>query len=115
AASFAMAAQMAAAGSAGAGILTFLGMGSVALQVTLFDHYENRYLAHSDAEPPEESDLAETRAEIATLVDEGDSGAEVLLLRVHTVFLPFQRVLGGPARPPPRTAEQARAYAEGLA
>lgn len=115
AASFAMAAQMAAAGDTGAGLLTFLGMGSVALQATLFDHYENRYLAHSDAEPPEESDLAETRAEIATLVEEGDSGAEVLLLRVHTVFLIFQRLLGGPARPAPRTAEQARAYAEELA
>lgn len=115
AASFAVAAQLAAAGSESAGLLTWVGMGSVALQVTLFDHYENRYLAHSDAEPPEESDLAETRAEIATLVDEGDSALEVLLLRVHTVFLTFQRLLGGPALPPPRTAEQARAYAEELA
>jgi hypothetical protein len=115
AASFAMWSQIAASGNASAGLLTFLGMGSVALQVTLFDHYEKRYLAHSDAEPLEESDLAETRAEIATLVDEGDSGAEVLLLRLHTGFLIVQRLLGGPARPAPRTAEQARAYAEELA
>jgi hypothetical protein len=113
--SLAVTVHLAAAGNTSAALLTALGMGSVALQVTLFDHFENRYLAHSDAEPPEESDLAETRAVIATLVDQGDSGAEVLLLRVHTVFLSFQRVLGGPARPAPRSAEQARAYAEGLA
>lgn len=113
--SLAIATHLAAAGSTGAALLTILGMGSVALQVTLFDHFENRYLAHSDAEPPEESDLAQTRAVIATLVDQGESGSALVLLRAHTVFLSFQRVLGGPAHPAPRSAEQARAYAEGLA
>jgi hypothetical protein len=115
AASVALALHLAAEGDSGAVLLTVLGMGSVAVQVTLFDHFENRYLAQSGAEPPEESDLAETRAAIGALVREGESGAELLLLRAHAVFLRLQRLLAGPARPAPRTAEQARAYAETLA
>jgi hypothetical protein len=101
--------------SEGGVLLAFLGMGSVALQVTLFDHFENRYLACSGAEPPEESDLAESRAAVKGLVDAGDPGAELLLYRLHTAFLSVQRVLDGSARPTPRTAEQARSYAERLA
>jgi hypothetical protein len=115
AASIAIAIHLATAGDGGAVLLVLLGMGSVAVQVTLFDHFENRYLAHSSAEAPEESDLEETRAAIADLAAQGDSGVELLLHRVHAAFLVAQRVLGGPARPAPRTAEQARAYAERLA
>jgi hypothetical protein len=101
--------------SEGGLLLAFLGMGSVALQVTLFDHFENRYLACSGAEPPEESDLAESRAAVKGLVDAGDSGAEVLLHRVHGAYLSVQRLLDGAAPPAPRTVEQARSYAERLA
>lgn len=111
----AMALHLAAAGDSGGVVLTVLGMGSLALQVTLFDHFENRYLACSGAEAPEESDLAESRAAVKGLVDAGDSGAEVLLHRAHTAFLSLQRLLGGPTRPSPRTADQARDYAERLA
>ncbi len=104
-----------AAGGGSAILLTVLGMGSVALQVTLFDHFENRYLACSSAEPPEESDLEETRAAITALVAQGDAGSELALHRGHAAFLSVQRVLGGPARPAPRNAEQIRDYAERLA
>jgi hypothetical protein len=104
-----------APGGGNAILLTVLGMGSVALQVTLFDHFENRYLACSSAEPPEESDLEETRAAVAALVAQGDAGSELALHRGHATFLSVQRVLGGPARPAPRTAEQLRDYAERLA
>lgn len=107
--------HVAAEAGGGAVLLTVLGMGSVALQVTLFDHFENRYLAHSSAEAPEESDLAETRAAIVELEAEGDAGTAVLVHRVHVAFLRLQGLLGGPARPAPRSAEQARAYAERLA
>jgi hypothetical protein len=96
-------------------LLTILGMGSVALQVTLFDHFESRYLACSGAESPEESDLSESRAAVKGLIDAGDSGAELFLYRLHTVFLSLQHLLDGASRPTPRTAEQARSYAERLA
>jgi hypothetical protein len=104
-----------AEGGAGAVLLTALGMGSVALQVTLYDHFENRYLAHSSAQPPEESDLEETRAAVTALAAEGDAGAELALHRSLVAFLRVQRALGGPDRPAPRTAAQARDYAERLA
>ncbi|MEP7123823.1 MAG: hypothetical protein ABJE95_23040 [Byssovorax sp.] len=111
----AMALHLSAEGSAGGVVLALLGMGSVAMQVTLFDHFENRYLACSGGESPEESDLAESRAAVKGLVDAGDGGAEVLLHRAHTVFLSLQALLGGPTRPTPRSAEKARDYAERLA
>jgi hypothetical protein len=110
----AIAIHVSAEGNGGV-VLTVLGMGSLALQVTLFDHFENRYLACSGAESPEESDLAESRAAVKGLVDAGDAGAEVLLHRAHAAYLSLQGLLGGPTRPTPRTAEQARDYAERLA
>ena len=111
----AIALHLAADGTTGGMVLAFLGMGSLALQVTLFDHFENRYLACSGAESAEESDLVESRAAVKDLIDAGDSGAEVLLHRAHTAFLSLQGLLGGPTRPTPRTADQARDYAERLA
>ena len=111
----AIAIHLLAEGYPSAVLLAALGMGSVALQVTLFDHFENRYLACSGAESPEESDLAESRVAVKGLVDAGDSPASLLLHRGHTLFLSLQRLLDGPARPTPRTAEQARSYAERLA
>ncbi len=111
----AIAIHLSADGATGGVVLTVLGMGSVAVQVTLFDHFENRYLACSGAEPPEESDLAESRAAVKGLVDAGDGGAALIFYRLHTVFLSLQRLLDGPARSTPRTAEQARDYAERLA
>jgi hypothetical protein len=111
----AIAAHLVAEGNTGALLLTVLGMGSLAVQVTLFDHYENRYLACSGAESPEESDLAESRAAVKGLVDAGDSPVALLLHRGHTIYLSLQHLLDGQGRSTPRTAEQARSYAERLA
>ncbi len=111
----AIAIHLVAEGGSGAVLLTVLGMGSLAVQVTLFDHYENRYLACSGAEAPGESDLAESRAAVKGLVDAGDSPVELLLHRCHTVFLSLQHLLDSRSRATPRTAEQARSYAERLA
>lgn len=110
----AIAIHLVATGSGYAILLTVLGMGSVALQIALFDHFESRYLAYSSAEPLEESELEETRAAIDALVAQGDSGLETTLYRVHAAFLSVQRGLSGAARPAPRNAEQAREYAERL-
>ena len=111
----ALAIHLVADGNTGAALLTVLGMGSLAVQVTLFDHYENRYLACSGAEAPEESDLAESRAAVKGLVDAGDSPVELILHRVHAAFLSLQHLLDGRGRATPRTAEQALRYAERLA
>lgn len=75
--------------------LAALGLGSVVLQGTLFDHHKNRYLSLTRADYREGDDLAETLADLERLRVEGGPLWERSLLRVYATFLRVQGAMGG--------------------
>ncbi|MEZ4408058.1 MAG: hypothetical protein R3A52_16520 [Polyangiales bacterium] len=100
------------------GALGAIGVVSVVVQGTLFDHFKNRHLSRARVGYREGDDLDETLAEITALRARG-AWATVALLTVYATFLRVQSSMGGARAeaPPhdPRFADAMRGLARGWA
>lgn len=102
------------------GALGAVGVVSVVVQGTLFDHFKNRYLSRARVGYREGDDLDDTLAEVRSLRARG-AWATAALLTVYATFLRVQSSMGGarattpPPTHDPRFADAMRPLARGWA